>query len=232
MSRRWRAQPAPRSRGRQWIPRGDRRARDGRPAVRRHRLHRRRRAGGGRQRAVCQKVSRRPQSDWPPDPRSRRPRRGRRSNQEPWREIVGVVPDLGLSVGDPALAAGFYMPVRDELLYFLAVRTTQRSADARPAAARRGGEHRSAICSSRRSARSRTRGRGGSRVPLRRRDGADGDGRHGPAVVDRRHLRVAVVHGDAPHARDRHSRRARRPSWQVLRSITGGGGGRTSRSAA
>ena len=44
---------------------------------------------------------------------------------EPWREIVGVVPDLGLSVGDPALAAGFYVPVRDEMLWFLAVRTTQ-----------------------------------------------------------------------------------------------------------
>lgn len=27
-----------------------------------------------------------------------------------WREIVGVVPDLGLSVGDPSLAAGYYVP--------------------------------------------------------------------------------------------------------------------------
>ena len=44
--------------------------------------------------------------------------------QEPWREIVGVVPDLGLSVGDPALSGGFYTPVRDEMLYFLAIRTT------------------------------------------------------------------------------------------------------------
>jgi putative ABC transport system permease protein len=43
---------------------------------------------------------------------------------EPWREIVGVVPDLGMSVGDPALAGGFYFPVRDETLYYLAVRTT------------------------------------------------------------------------------------------------------------
>ena len=48
----------------------------------------------------------------------------RDGSQEPWREIVGVVPDLGLSVGDPALAAGFYMPVRDEMLYYLAIRTT------------------------------------------------------------------------------------------------------------
>jgi predicted permease len=43
---------------------------------------------------------------------------------EPWREIVGVVPDLGLSVGDPALTAGFYIPVRDEMLWYLAVRTS------------------------------------------------------------------------------------------------------------
>jgi putative ABC transport system permease protein len=42
---------------------------------------------------------------------------------EPWHEVVGVVPDLGLNVGDPALTAGFYLPVRDETLTFLAVRT-------------------------------------------------------------------------------------------------------------
>jgi len=42
----------------------------------------------------------------------------------PWREIVGVVPDLGLSVGDPALTAGFYIPVRDEMLWYLAIRTS------------------------------------------------------------------------------------------------------------
>jgi hypothetical protein len=46
------------------------------------------------------------------------------ATQEPWYEIVGVVPDLGLSVGDPALVAGFYFPVRDEFLYYLAVRST------------------------------------------------------------------------------------------------------------
>lgn len=45
-------------------------------------------------------------------------------SQEPWHEIVGVVPDLGLNVGDPELSAGFYIPVRDEFLYFLAIRTT------------------------------------------------------------------------------------------------------------
>jgi predicted permease len=40
-----------------------------------------------------------------------------------WREIVGVVPDLGLSAGDPAMTAGFYIPVRDEMLWYLAIRT-------------------------------------------------------------------------------------------------------------
>jgi len=35
-----------------------------------------------------------------------------------------VVPDLGLSVANPSLAGGFYAPVHDEFLYFLAVRTT------------------------------------------------------------------------------------------------------------
>ena len=43
---------------------------------------------------------------------------------DPWREIVGVVPDLGLSVGDPALTAGFYTPVQDEMLWYLAIRTS------------------------------------------------------------------------------------------------------------
>ncbi|HUQ88462.1 MAG TPA: ABC transporter permease [Vicinamibacterales bacterium] len=45
-------------------------------------------------------------------------------SQEPWREIVGVVPDLGLSVANASLAGGFYTPVHDEFLYFLAVRGT------------------------------------------------------------------------------------------------------------
>ena len=50
--------------------------------------------------------------------------RGAKGAEEPWREIVGVVPDLGLSVANASLAAGFYYPVRDEFLYHLAVRTT------------------------------------------------------------------------------------------------------------
>ena len=44
-------------------------------------------------------------------------------SEEPWREIVGVVPDLGLSVANPSMAAGFYYPVRDEFLFHLAIRT-------------------------------------------------------------------------------------------------------------
>ena len=49
--------------------------------------------------------------------------RDRPAEQE-WREIVGVVPDLGLSVGDPALTGGSYTPARDERLYYVAMRTT------------------------------------------------------------------------------------------------------------
>ena len=43
-------------------------------------------------------------------------------SQEPWREIVGVVPDLGMSVANASLAGGFYTPVHDEFLYYLAIR--------------------------------------------------------------------------------------------------------------
>jgi cell division protein FtsX len=45
-----------------------------------------------------------------------------------WLEIVGVVPDLGLSAGDPAMTAGFYVPVRDEMLWYMAIRTTSDPA--------------------------------------------------------------------------------------------------------
>jgi predicted permease len=31
----------------------------------------------------------------------------------PWYEIVGIVPDLGMSVGDPTLAGGYYLPLVD-----------------------------------------------------------------------------------------------------------------------
>jgi putative ABC transport system permease protein len=49
--------------------------------------------------------------------------RGTVEDPEPWREIVGVVPDLGLSVGDPLLAGGFYVAGGDEQLHFIALRT-------------------------------------------------------------------------------------------------------------
>ncbi len=43
----------------------------------------------------------------------------------PWREVIGVVPDLGLSVGDESMAAGFYVPLSPETnAAYLAVRTT------------------------------------------------------------------------------------------------------------
>jgi len=41
---------------------------------------------------------------------------------EPWREIVGVVPDLGLSAGDENLAAGFYVPIGPEEVFHVALR--------------------------------------------------------------------------------------------------------------
>jgi putative ABC transport system permease protein len=41
----------------------------------------------------------------------------------PWREVVGVVPDLGLSVGDASLRAGYYVPLTsDASLVFVAMR--------------------------------------------------------------------------------------------------------------
>ena len=51
---------------------------------------------------------------------------------EPWREIVGVVPDLGLSAGDETMAAGFYVPMPDEEVFHIVLRT---SGDARRLAA-------------------------------------------------------------------------------------------------
>ena len=59
---------------------------------------------------------------------------------EPWREIVGVVPDLGLSAGDETMAAGYYVPMRAEEAFHVALRT---SGDAR----RLTGSLRSAISS-------------------------------------------------------------------------------------
>ncbi len=43
----------------------------------------------------------------------------------PWMEVVGVVPDLGLSVGDPSLDAGYYVPLDSQTNFvYLAMRTT------------------------------------------------------------------------------------------------------------
>jgi predicted permease len=50
------------------------------------------------------------------------------ASPEPWREIVGVVPDLGLSAGDENMAAGFYAPMGPEEVFHVALRT---SGDAR-----------------------------------------------------------------------------------------------------
>jgi len=47
------------------------------------------------------------------------------SNSEagPWLEVVGIVPDLALSVGDPSLAAGYYVPLtKDAEVVYLAMR--------------------------------------------------------------------------------------------------------------
>jgi len=54
---------------------------------------------------------------------SRRTYRGQTDAPE-WREIVGVVPDLGLSVGDPEMEAGFYVPLTDPVWGYLVVATT------------------------------------------------------------------------------------------------------------
>ena len=44
-----------------------------------------------------------------------------------------MVPDLGLSVADPALAAGFYLRVRDERLWYLVIRSTSDPLTLAPA---------------------------------------------------------------------------------------------------
>jgi hypothetical protein len=47
-----------------------------------------------------------------------------RSDTPPvWREIVGVVPDLGISTGDPSAGAGFYVPLQPRREFRLIVKT-------------------------------------------------------------------------------------------------------------
>ena len=48
---------------------------------------------------------------------------GRDSQPEKWREVVGVVPELGLSAGDETLAAGYYIPMRGDQVFHVALRT-------------------------------------------------------------------------------------------------------------
>ena len=40
-----------------------------------------------------------------------------------WHEIVGIVPDLGLSAGDETMAAGFYVPLKSARLFHIALGT-------------------------------------------------------------------------------------------------------------
>jgi putative ABC transport system permease protein len=51
----------------------------------------------------------------------------------PWREIVGVVPELGLSTADPSTAGGLYVPFDGRSGFHLAVRTARRPAEVAPA---------------------------------------------------------------------------------------------------
>lgn len=46
-----------------------------------------------------------------------------------WHEVVGVVPDLGLSAGDVELSGGFYLPMRDEQVFYLSLRTARDPAN-------------------------------------------------------------------------------------------------------
>ena len=43
-----------------------------------------------------------------------------------WREIIGVVPDLGIIVGDDQLAAGYYVPLSGDSFFYLVARTEDR----------------------------------------------------------------------------------------------------------
>ena len=166
----------------------------------------RRRARRGRQRAVRAEVPGRPQSARTPHPR--REEWLDVELDEPWREIVGVVPDLGISVGDPALTARLlYRRFATRRLYYLAIRTTGDPLTLVAPLRKAVAGSRIPTCNSKRSCRSRMPA-GTSARSCRRCLRVDGDGRHGAAAVDCRHLRTAVVHGHAPHARNRHPRGA------------------------
>lgn len=101
-----------------------------------------------------------------------------------WREIIGVVPDLGVSAADRGRAAGVYVPLKG--------RGGGRS-QGRPA----------------RHPAARRRRLGAACVSFGHGLGDDGARRDGAVAVGRLDLRAALVHGHAPHARDRYSRGAR-----------------------
>ncbi len=50
----------------------------------------------------------------------------------PWREVVGVVPDLGMGGGDPALAAACYLPLTTQDADYLALRTGRGAGEIEP----------------------------------------------------------------------------------------------------
>jgi predicted permease len=52
----------------------------------------------------------------------------RRDAQPVWCEIVGVVPDLGVTTGDPSAADGFYVPLPPQSEFRLVLRTTEDAA--------------------------------------------------------------------------------------------------------
>jgi predicted permease len=54
--------------------------------------------------------------------------RGGNADVPAWREVVGVVPELGLSAGDETLAAGYYVPMRSGEPFYVVLKT---SGDAR-----------------------------------------------------------------------------------------------------
>jgi putative ABC transport system permease protein len=60
------------------------------------------------------------------NPLGRRIRAGAPRRNEPmvWREIVGVVPDLGISTADPTAGAGFYVPFTPRSEFMMVVRTS------------------------------------------------------------------------------------------------------------
>ena len=46
----------------------------------------------------------------------------------PWIEVVGVVPDLGMSLGNPSLAGGIYLPLKDPGFVYVAARVASDAA--------------------------------------------------------------------------------------------------------